>query len=249
MNPKDTATSLRWLCTNKWGDAASQVEALKLCDLLVGYPAPGVVPPTSPTSTTVPAQVPAGDLDGMRVALVVGHNSSAPGAWVTGGGLNESEFAFNNRVVDEILHAGIPGVLLKRFNRYPNPSGYTKEIRTVYGAVNDWQPDLVVELHFNGGGGNYSFMLAAENSPVGQKAAAAMQRVFHEKIGFVDKGVHARTRGERGGESLYSSKAPCVLTEPFFGDYGPHAVAIAKLGYAGLADVYRAAIIAALAVL
>jgi len=166
---------------------------------------------------------------GLRIAWVVGHNEAAPGAWLKPP-ISESEFVFNNKVVDHILDLGIPNVEMRKFNRVPNARGYTAEIAQCYAEVNRWKPHLVFELHFNGGGGNYSVMLIAKGSKGGRIAADKTQAEVVADYGFSDKGIWERTKGERGGASLYAAEAPMVMTEPFFGDNPAHAAKVYELG-------------------
>lgn len=242
---KQLSTTLRWYITNKWGDPDAQAEALDVADELIGYTASGQ--PVAPIRPTKPQD---GSLDlpevtkSARVALLVGHNSRAPGAWVKPP-LNESEYVFNNQVANLVMEKGVEGVTFRRFNR-THGGGYSSEIRRVYAKINAFDPDLVLDMHFNGGGGHYCFMLYAHGSQKSRAAAAAMSPIFAEAIGATDYGDRPLKSGGRGYLSVIASPAPTVLTEPFFGDNQEHADAVARLGHDGIADLYRLAIVAAL---
>jgi hypothetical protein len=240
MKP-DAPYTLRWMISNKWGDMSQRDKAYDLITDIIGDGRPVA---TTPTVETAPvATVP--PVDTMRIALVVGHNKSAPGAWVTTTGFSESEFIFNNKVADHIIADGIEGITFEKFNRVPNRNGYSREIAEVYGRVNAFEPSMVVEMHFNGGGGDYCTMLAADTSPVSQKLARAMAAVFAKDLGIPDRGTMQRSRSDRGGLSLFSSEAPAVLTEPFFGDHPRHAATVAQMGHRNIATIYRKAIVEA----
>lgn len=165
----------------------------------------------------------------LRIAWVVGHNHAAPGAWLKPP-ISESEFTFYNKAVDIVLDRGIAGVEMRKFNRVPNSRGYTAEIKQVYGEVNRFKPHLVFECHFNGGGGDYTVMLVAKGSKLGRLFGRIVQREAVSTFGFRDRGIWERTKGERGGASLFGAKAPMTLIEPFFGDNVNHARSISDRG-------------------
>jgi len=240
--------SVRWYIGSRWGDPTQQAnayeEATRLSDLLYGRPTDqsGGEPeePESPEEPEAPLEITPPPVGAAKVALVVGHNRAAPGAWVKPP-TNESEYVFNGKVADLLIAADTGDVVFKKFLRTPG-GGYNAEIDRVYAEVNAWRPDLIVELHFNGGGGNYTCMLAAEVSSVSQECATIMSSVFADALGIVDKGCFARSAGERGGRSLYAGDAYTVLTEPFFGDNQDHADKVAQIGHTGVAYVYLVAI-------
>lgn len=192
-----------------------------------------------------PEPVPAPDLEEdalpgvpaeVKVALIVGHNSSAPGAWLKPP-ISESEFTFWNKVVDIAIARGIPHVELRKFNRTATRRGYAAEIDACYREVNRWGPHLYNEMHFNGGNGDYSFILAGTGRKDSVRIASAGQDVWAESLGLRNLGVRQRKRSERGGRSLFAGKAPGALTEPFFGDNREHAELIGSLGHEKVADI------------
>ena len=237
------ATELRWFLTKRWGDVSSHPRVLELIDIVVGYPREGAqkpddpwMPPVNPDPPLAPLPIPTGK----KVALIVGHNARSKGAYCKAP-VKEFEYDFNNRVVDLMIENAPEGLRLMRYNRVYQGS-YVREIDAVYRRVNDWDPDLAVELHFNGGGGNYICMLAARSSHAAQNMASEFADTFEEHLGFPNKGVFARFRSERGGRSLYAARAKMTLTEPFFGDRDGHASKIGKLGHKGVAMIYLEAI-------
>ncbi|HRQ88176.1 MAG TPA: hypothetical protein PLA50_05225, partial [Bacteroidia bacterium] len=154
-DPKD-ATTLRWFIDNRWGDPASQRDAQELVDRIVGYPAAsrnstngkagdegGGPPPHAPgeggSGDLSPAPVAAG-----KVALVIGHNAQAKGAWADAP-LSAFEYDFNSAVAGlAVSLAAERGIECRRFFRSPS-GGYNAEIDRVYADVNDWKPALAVE--------------------------------------------------------------------------------------------------------
>jgi hypothetical protein len=261
MNPNDP-TTLRWLITQKWGDAASHSQALQIIDRIVGFPAPGKNSTTSPVVTAPSgAGDGAGSIDaslapnvtgggvatpGRKVALVIGHNSVAKGAWADAP-VSAFEYDFNNAVVSEMLSPGLArkGIECRRFLRTTG-GGYNTEIDRVYRAVNEYKPDLCVELHFNGGGGDYATMLHERGNDDGAMAARAMLDMFASRLGIRAWGLMPRSISDRGGRSVVRSNAPCVLTEPFFGDHPQHLKRVNEHGVRGVAGIYLDAIADAL---
>jgi N-acetylmuramoyl-L-alanine amidase len=176
-----------------------------------------------------------------KIALIVGHNARQQGAGSLAP-LSKSEFILNNLVVDEMIKNAPPHIEYRKFQRIYTGS-YSSEIATVYTLVNNWKPDFCIELHFNAfAGADYTTMLHASTSVKSKLAAQAMQDVFVKELGFNNKGLIARSKGERGGESLYAARAPIVMSEPFFGDNPNHCKKIADLGASGLAAIYQRSI-------
>ena len=226
----ESATTLRWVITHHWGNPDYHPKALDLIDDLVGYPlTPGGDERDKPPS---------------KVALVIGHNSRQRGAFADGE-LNQFEYDFNHSVVYQLMETGVAGAELRCFTR-KYAGSYHREIIEVYREVNEWAPDLVVELHFNAGGGDYTTMLCGTGRERSLAVAAVFQRHFVDALGTGDGGVIAREREDRGGRSLFASEAPMVLTEPFFGDHPEHQATVMALGHEGIARIYHGAIRAAL---
>jgi hypothetical protein len=259
---KNSPTTLRWFITNKWGDPASHAAALRLIDDIVGFPAPGgnhstpdavgnggnpgagsaaeeggPVSPANPGgASTSPVR---------KIALVIGHNSTAKGAYADAP-VAKFEYDFNNSVASEMISmAPERGLECRRFLRTAG-GGYNVEIDRVYREVDAFAPDLIVEMHFNGGGGDYATMLHAKGSGLSALAARAMLDEFSSRLGIRAWGLMDVTRDGRGGRSVWASARPTVLTEPFFGDRPEHVKRVNEFGVAGLASVYLAAIAAAL---
>ena len=232
--------TVRWYIENRWGDPEQKDNAYasvtRLSNILYGVEEKPVksAPDEDPMFSYT-------DLDGVvtplaKVAIVVGHNRSAPGAWLKPP-INESEFVFNNKVADALIKGDTGNITFKKFNRTPG-GGYAAEIDRVYEQVNKWGPEFIVELHFNGGGGDYTCMLAAEASPMSQECAKIMSEFFATTLGIRDAGVFKSGPKDRGGRSLYAGQANTVLTEPFFGDTQHHANMVDSLRHYGIAYIY-----------
>ena len=238
-NAQEQVGTVRWYIENKWGDPEQKDNAYsavtRLSNMLYGTEENSVEP--APPVYSVPTTGLGGlDTPSAKVALVVGHNHSASGAWVNSP-IDESEFVFNNEVADILIGGNTGDLIFKKFQRTPG-GGYTAEIDRVYDEVNEWDPDFIVELHFNGGGGDYTCMLAAESSSTSQECAKIMSEVFASSLNTRDAGVLKTGPGGRGGKSLHAGRAYTVLSEPFFGDNQHHADLAYALGHSGIAYVY-----------
>jgi hypothetical protein len=140
------------------------------------------------------------------------------------------------------------GVECRRFLRNAGV-GYNREIDMVYNEVSAWSPELIVEMHFNGGGGDYAVMLHGKEAPRSASAAAAMLHVFASRLEIRSWGLMPVARDGRGGRSVTATKIPTVLTEPFFGDRDEHVKKVNEIGVTGMAKVYLEAITEALRVI
>nr|WP_237681834.1 N-acetylmuramoyl-L-alanine amidase [Agrobacterium vitis] len=110
----------------------------------------------------------------------------------------------------------------KRFLRVAE-SSYSKEISTAYATVAAWNPDLIVELHFN------SFNASSSGIEMLFKVGDARAKSFALKLATETKdllklplrhgdGLLVAAPGARGYASLSTiPDVPTVLTEPFFG--------------------------------
>tara|TARA_R110000772_G_scaffold78559_1_gene168557 strand:- start:13552 stop:14313 length:762 start_codon:yes stop_codon:yes gene_type:complete len=232
----DLAYTVNWFIAERWNDPKSQELAktknVEMLKILTG----GAYGADEETKPIIP--VAASDGPALKVAVVVGHNSRNKGAYIKGS-LNEFEYDFNNEVAEEMIRQKWPELTLKRFNR-SYAGSYSSEIAKVYRSVNAWNPDFILELHFNGYNGKvgYSFMLHYAGSETSRKCAKAMNDAAVKVTGFEDKGTRALSSGDRGYLSVKSAGAPAVLTEPFFGDYSPHAEKVSVMGHAGIARLY-----------
>jgi hypothetical protein len=195
------------------------------------------------SSVTPPSVVQTGDF---RLAVIVGHNSVAQGAGAVAP-ISRHEFAFNNEVADHMV-AEAPHYNLeaRRFNRVHQGS-YSAEIAAVYRQADDWGADAIVELHFNAlnAESNGTEMLFSHTSKRGKELASRLV----QEVGTLLKlklrggdGLKPLQPGARGYSSVVASKAPTVLTEPFFGSNKNDCVAMAAAGEEALARAYLRAV-------
>ena len=174
----------------------------------------------------------------MKLAVVVGHNSQAEGAWGVAP-LGNSEFDWNSEVAKQMQRLGGDyGLEVRPFYR-EGGVGYSTEIDRVYRQVNDWGADASMELHFN----SYRYTsTGTETLSSGSKKsmalAEAVQASMLKHLGLKDRGVKVKKRTDRGGRSLFAGRAPAILVEPFFGSNRSDCEAANRLGVVGFAKMY-----------
>ena len=153
-----------------------------------------------------------------KIALVIGHNSKAQGAERRDN--REPEYVFNGRVAAavEALAQDYPAISVKTFRRSAG-GGYRKEIRRVYGEVDDWGADVAIELHFNASANPQAN--GCETLSSGSSGSLRLAKAINDDIvsalGIKDRGIKTIPASGRGGGSLHAGEAPAVLLEPFFG--------------------------------
>lgn len=170
-----------------------------------------------------------------RVAVVVGHEPTRPGACNRASNL--CEFEFNEFIADTMLKSPMEGIELLKVHRHPGTYSALPE------KVNALNPDLVLSLHANGYDGDASGteMLYAEGSKDGQAFAELLQNRVLLALSLPDRGAKSRVRSDRGGTILFGTKAPAVIAEPFFID-NDKDLATANANIGGLVSAYLTAI-------
>ena len=172
----------------------------------------------------------------MKVAVVVGHNSKAPGASAKSP-LSISEFKYYNKIADKMVSLSGGGITCKRFNRVKT-GGYGSEIRKVYAQVDAYNPDISIELHFNAAGPTATGTETLSSGSSGSLALSkALQDAQLKHLGLTNRGVKVKSRGDRGGLSLHIGRAPAALIEPFFGSNTKDCKAAHALGIEGMAKM------------
>jgi hypothetical protein len=155
----------------------------------------------------------------MKLALVVGHCFDKQGAkavWP----LNQTEYEYNSEIARTTRGMGIPlNIDVEVF--YRDGLGITK----TYKKVGDWDPDAIIELHFNAASNNKARgteTLAGEDE-MSKEWAEYVQAFICEALGrteITDRGVKQipNCPGENGWYQVNSvAGAPNALIEPFFG--------------------------------
>ena len=150
----------------------------------------------------------------MRIAFVIGHHKKSKGALSKYFGLREWDFY--NEVIN---HLGKVTV----FYHDENISGYTTRIKNTASKINKINFDLVIELHFNSAvhpSANGCETLYYYRSQKSRDYANTFSQIVTQETGIKSRngGLKALTnRHDRGFASVYYTKAPTILIEPFFG--------------------------------
>lgn len=157
------------------------------------------------------------------LAIIIGHNSVAKGAFSRALGYSEYDY-YNNLVRSPLFTSRldnkvVPHTIIRRVR--PN------DIVRAYNQADHWlasqsTPGITVELHFNGSvdrSVNYSTTLYYENSTKSRDLAEFFEREISTLTGV--RSIHNRgvDRRENGGFNLTRSQNPSILIEPFFGSF------------------------------
>ncbi len=148
----------------------------------------------------------------MKIALVVGHSQKDKGAVNQSFGM--SEFEFNDRLAKAIV--AMYGdkeneiVIVYRTSTY----------EALPKQINALDVGFVVELHCNAFNkiANGCEMLYYHASAKGKECARIFQNKVVNLLGNKDRGIKSKTIEDRGGYLLKYTKAPAIITEPFFID-------------------------------
>lgn len=147
----------------------------------------------------------------MKVALVVGHKLSSPGACAEDG---TCEFTFNDKLVNNVA------TMLNNINIDVVVVYRTKKFSELPEAINAENPDLIVSFHCNAYDTKASGteVLYYHKSITSKAVAYIFQDNIVNCLELPNRGIKARSVEERGGFLLRYTNAPCVLLEPFFID-------------------------------
>ena len=150
----------------------------------------------------------------MKVALVIGHHEKSKGALAKH--FNLREWDFYKKVVECMGEVNV-------FYHDENISGYTSRIKNTAKKINKFPFDLIIELHFNSAvhkSANGCETLYYYRSNTSKDYALKFSNIVNEFTGIKVRngGLKALTnRNDRGFASVYYTKAPTILIEPFFG--------------------------------
>jgi len=189
----------------------------------------------------------------MKIAIVVGHNAKAPGAYAPAP-IDLSEFDFNNQIADEMLRLSRDNLFnlfkggqrleLFKVNRAPHTS-YSAEIDAAYDRVDAQDADASIELHFNAAtpsasGTETLSSGSAKSLSLARYVQDAMVKALHRP----DRGIKVLGPADRGGRSLHSARATAILVEPFFSTNSVDLAAAQRVGVAGFAKMYMEGLLA-----
>lgn len=175
----------------------------------------------------------------MKIAVVIGHSETSPGA------INKthvmSEYEFNRALAYDIKSN------FSSFNKEDEvvvvhrENGYAK----LPGEINSLKPDLVVSLHANAYNEKAQGceMLYYHKSEKGKDIAQIFQEHIQGTFENNNRGIKPKTSEDRGGPILKGTLAPCIICEPFFIDNNEDYLKAEELFETGeLTDAYCKAI-------
>lgn len=148
----------------------------------------------------------------MKVALIVGHKESSPGAGNAKEGINE--YVFNNELAhdisDKLGEADIRCEIVYRDEYSKLPFEINLKVK----------PDFIVSLHCNAFDtmATGTEVLYYHSSSRSKQMAEILQKELVDALKLRDRGIRERHTEDRGGYLLRYTEAPCVICEPFFID-------------------------------
>ncbi len=164
--------------------------------------------------------------------LVIGHKKSSPGA--VNERANLTEFDFNDRlsvmIEDRVKKARVQRIYRRTYRELPDD-------------INSLGPDFVVSLHCNAYNKKASGteVLFYHRSSKGRQMAEILLGRLVDCLHLPNRGIKPKTSEDRGGYLLRYTKAPAVISEPFFID-NDEDLATARSNLEGLAMAYASAI-------
>ena len=156
----------------------------------------------------------------MKVGVIAGHTAINPG----------NDFRAQEHQICRVVSEEI-GELLDQAGVEVLGAAYQVDLDAIYALDNDAglnakvvllnqaRVDLAVEIHLNGGGGNYSCCLHHPNSASGRHAANWIARAYQHTFQWAAHGAQPETRyGRSGLAMLHHTHMPAVIAEPGFLD-------------------------------
>jgi len=147
-----------------------------------------------------------------KIAVVIGHDKTSPGAYSPH--LGQSEYIYNSEVA---AHLSCIADIYKR----PAGGGYKTQMTNLANEINKKDYDLVIELHFNAfnktanGCEAVIFKGNKNTETIGQRFCDLITAKYNTKT----RGVKdVSQQNDRGYWFLALMKADAMILEPFFGD-------------------------------
>ncbi|AGO48511.1 N-acetylmuramoyl-L-alanine amidase [Cellulophaga phage phi18:2] len=151
----------------------------------------------------------------MRTAILIGHTKNSPGACSPHG--LPCEFDFNKSIA---IAAAKKNCGITVFENGSYDKGYYEMTKATAKELNEFKPDLILELHYN----------AADPSAHGSEALYYFKnkktkalgyyftKLLQLHMGYRDRGAKALVnKNDRGYWSVFLPDAPSLILEPFFG--------------------------------
>lgn len=151
----------------------------------------------------------------IRVAIIVGHEPTKPGA--VNQAARMSEFTLNSALAGQLVDLlAKRSAWIKPEIVYRAPEGYSK----LPGKVNAGNFHFAISLHCNAYNqkATGTEVLYYGTSAKSKELARTLQANLMLALGLADRGIKARETEDRGGYLLRYTSMPCVIAEPFFID-------------------------------
>lgn len=161
--------------------------------------------PTPPDTNPVP------DAKKPKLVIDIGHRAKAPGACSPK--FKVCEFPLNTEIAN-MMKAMVKNAEVVITSRDPNSDSQSG----LAAKINALKPDFVLSLHANAASpaAEGTEMLYFHSSAKSKQMAEIYQKHVLAALKFRDRKILPRKGSDRGGALLQFTKAPCVLTEPFF---------------------------------
>lgn len=227
MGDKTALWTVRWLIANKWGEAFSQTEAFDLItDVLSDdathidldmLPSPGAelhddekeLNGWQPTANNF------GELQGMKVAIPIGHNRWTGAQSHEGDDEWTSRKAMVNYAATDLATYGVQVLVLIR----DRSLGYGSAMRKHGREIDAFGADIAVEAHFNAGPASANGVETIVCSSSSGKVFAPLPVTFSGQYPGLrlrhNQGVLLRRSG-RGAGFCRAPKCPATVWEPQF---------------------------------
>lgn len=146
-----------------------------------------------------------------KICVIIGHGGNDCGAVSQDG--KTSELAYNTEIAEKLSEE------LKEngYETFIHNRGYSKMENTT--LINSLNPDLAISLHCNSANtvATGTEAIYYPDSTKGKRFAELLSKNVSEALGLKNRGAKEPWHG-RGSGLLSRTKAPCVISEPFFID-------------------------------
>lgn len=126
------------------------------------------------------------------------------------------EWAYNLKVAKAFEEAlSVPSVVIAEYTG----SGYSEAMSNLCETLSQLGVDAALELHFNAASpsAHGTEMLYWRNSASSKELAQCLQDSVLHTFNTRDRGIKAKSTGDRGAKFLRETPCPAVIVEPFFG--------------------------------
>jgi len=153
----------------------------------------------------------------MKLAFIIGHCPAKPGAKLYNG---QTEFSYHLNLLGRYLVPRLE-TMATQYDIFwrPGNKNYRAAISSLAKRVNEWNPDMAIELHINALNGRdkirgHEFLY---NHSVSQSYGLRYSDAL-QALGIRRRRSVQAISGTRGAYNLLSLKCPGILLEPCFGD-------------------------------